>query len=195
MGAKGEGGRKAKWCRPPACGGRPVRPVRTGTLYLGLGSNVGDRLANLRIALDRLVEGGVAIRRVSSLYETEPVGYREQGLFLNAVAEAETELAPEGVLALIRRVEAALGRERTIPNGPRTIDLDILLWGERVIEQDELQIPHPRLHERLFVLAPLCELNPALRHPRLGVDMAKLKAALAGGSAVRVWGKDWWPAA
>jgi 2-amino-4-hydroxy-6-hydroxymethyldihydropteridine diphosphokinase len=173
----------------------PVRPVRTGTLYLGLGSNVGDRLDNLCAALDRLVEGGVAIRRVSSLYETEPVGYREQGWFLNAVAEAETELGPEGVLALIQRVEAELGRKRTIPNGPRTVDLDILLWGDLAIDEDELQIPHPRLNERLFVLAPLCELNPALRHPRLGVDMAQLQAALAGGSEVRIWRKDWWPAA
>ena len=129
-------------------------------VYLSLGSNVGDRLANLRTALERL---GAA--RVSPVYETEPVDYTEQGWFLNMAAELQTELPPLALLARAQQIESALGRVRTVAKGPRTIDIDILLYGDAVVRSAELEIPHPRMAERRFVLAPLADLVPELPHP------------------------------
>lgn len=108
---------------------------------------------------------GILVRRESPVYETEPVGYTRQGWFLNMVVEAETALFPMQLLARAAKIERVLGRLRTVPNGPRTIDVDILLYGNAVVRSARLQIPHPRMHERRFVLAPLADLSPDLRHP------------------------------
>ena len=135
------------------------------TAYLGFGSNIGDRERHLETALDRLAASGVRIVRVSSLYETEPVGLKAQRWFLNLAAEIETDLFPMQLLSRISKIEQALGRVRTVRNGPRTLDIDILLYGKAVVRSAKLEIPHPRIAERRFVLAPLAELAPDLRHP------------------------------
>jgi 2-amino-4-hydroxy-6-hydroxymethyldihydropteridine diphosphokinase len=135
------------------------------TVYLGMGSNVGDRERNLAAALAQLAAPALRVLRVSSTYETEPVDYTDQRWFLNLVAEAETELFPMQLLAHIVKIERALGRVRTVSKGPRTLDIDILLYGRAVIRSAKLEIPHPRMGERRFVLAPLAELAPSLRHP------------------------------
>ena len=134
-------------------------------VYLSLGSNLGDREANLRAALDQLSGPGIRILRASPIYETEPVDYAAQRWFLNQVVEAETDLYPMQLLARTGKIENALGRVRTVPKGPRTIDIDILLYGKSVVHSASLEIPHPRMHERRFVLAPLADLAPDLRHP------------------------------
>jgi len=135
------------------------------TVYLSLGSNVGDREVNLLAAVERLAEAGLRIVRLSPMYETEPVDYTAQRWFLNQVAEAETGLFPMQLLARVGKIERALGRVRTVAKGPRTIDIDILLYGKAVVRSAKLEIPHPRMHERRFVLAPLADLAPELRHP------------------------------
>ncbi len=135
------------------------------TAYLSLGSNLGDRQANLRRALDLLASPEIQIRRESALYETEPQGLRHQPWFLNMVAEIETSLFPLQLLARIRRIEKELHRKRLVANGPRTIDIDILLYANATIDTADLQIPHPRMSGRRFVLEPLAELVPDLRHP------------------------------
>jgi 2-amino-4-hydroxy-6-hydroxymethyldihydropteridine diphosphokinase len=135
------------------------------TIYLGLGSNVGDREEHLRAALDRLASVDLRVLRASQVYETEPLGIAAQRWFLNQVVEAETSLFPKQLLGRVGRIERALGRVRTVPNGPRTIDIDILLYGSAVVRAPELEIPHPRMAERRFVLQPLADLNPELRHP------------------------------
>jgi 2-amino-4-hydroxy-6-hydroxymethyldihydropteridine diphosphokinase len=135
------------------------------TVYLGLGSNVGDREDNLAAALAQLAAPDLRVLRVSSIYETEPVDYTDQRWFLNLVAEVETDLFPMQLLARIIKIERALGRVRTVSKGPRTLDIDILLYGRAVIRSARLEIPHPRMGERRFVLAPLAELAPGLRHP------------------------------
>ena len=150
------------------------------TVYIGLGSNVGDREAMLHAALKKLGLAGMHLKRVSGCYETEPVGLREQAWFLNIVAEFETDLMPKQVLHRALQIERALGRKRTVMNGPRTIDIDVLLYGNSVIDCEELTVPHPRLHERRFVLAPLAELSPALRHPVTGKTVAKMLEDLHG---------------
>jgi len=135
------------------------------TVYLSLGSNIGDREVNLRAAIEKLADAGIRTQRVSPIYETEPVDFRPQSWFLNLVVEAETALFPVQLLTRTSRVERALGRVRTAPKGPRTIDIDILLYGNVVMKTVQLEIPHPRMGERRFVLAPLADLAPALRHP------------------------------
>jgi 2-amino-4-hydroxy-6-hydroxymethyldihydropteridine diphosphokinase len=151
------------------------------TIYLSLGSNLGDREQMLQSALDRLHGADLRILRVSAVYETEPVGFKEQRLFLNLAAEAETDLFPMLLLARIQKVELQLGRKRTgPPNGPRSIDIDILLYGRFTVHSARLEIPHLRLHERRFVLAPMVELAPDLRHPTLGRTMRELLAGLEG---------------
>jgi 2-amino-4-hydroxy-6-hydroxymethyldihydropteridine diphosphokinase len=140
---------------------------------LGLGSNLGDKKAYLERALEML-SAVCQVRAVSTFHETEPVGYKEQGRFLNAAAVVETELEPRAFLQAAHAVERELGRERRIVNGPRTIDIDILLWEEQVIEEEGLRVPHPRMQERLFVLEPLGEVAAGWRHPRLGLTVGEL---------------------
>jgi 2-amino-4-hydroxy-6-hydroxymethyldihydropteridine diphosphokinase len=147
---------------------------------------MGDREASLRMALERLDTQDLKLRRVSSLYETEPIGLREQGWFLNLVAEFETGLFPKQLLRRANRIENELGRRRTVRNGPRTIDIDILLYGNSVVKTEELEIPHARFRERRFVLAPLAELKPDLRDPVTGMTVSELLGALRGQAAKRV---------
>ncbi len=135
------------------------------TVHLSLGSNLGDRAGNLRAAIAVLPGVGVRVAKVSSLYETEPVDYLEQPWFLNCVVEAETSLAPLDLLHALRGIEAQRGSQKEFAKGPRLLDMDILLYGDETIELPELQIPHPRMLLRNFVLAPLAEIAPALKHP------------------------------
>jgi 2-amino-4-hydroxy-6-hydroxymethyldihydropteridine diphosphokinase len=134
-------------------------------IYLSLGSNVGDREGNLRKAVERLASLDVRVLRSSRIYETEPVDYKDQAWFLNQVVEAETALFPMQLLARTGRVERELGRVRTRRNGPRTIDIDILFYAAAIVNTLRLEIPHPRMALRRFVLVPLAELAPDLRHP------------------------------
>lgn len=147
------------------------------TLFLGLGSNVGDRARHLAAALRTLDAWGDR-RRVSSVYETEPVGYTEQRRFLNLVASVEVALKPHEVLAWTREIEEAAGRVRSFRGAPRTLDVDILLLGERVMKTPELEVPHPRMADRAFVLVPLLELAPGLREPGTGRSYADRLAEL-----------------
>jgi 2-amino-4-hydroxy-6-hydroxymethyldihydropteridine diphosphokinase len=156
-------------------------------VYIALGSNVGDRAAMLSAAVDRMNRAGLRVQRQSSLYETEPVGGPPQGWFLNAAVEAATELTPLDVLRALQGIEQAMGRERSIACGPRTLDLDILLDGQSVIREGELDVPHPRLAQRRFVLAPLAELAPGLIHPVLGKSIAELLIRCADGAQVKLW--------
>jgi len=150
------------------------------TVYLGLGSNVGEREQNLQAAVERLHSRELRITRLSSVYETEPQGIKNQRWFLNMVAEAETELFPRQLLGRIVKIERELGRRRGIANGPRTIDIDILFFGNAIVQTGELTIPHPRFAERRFVLAPMAELEPDLRDPVSRKTMRELLAETAG---------------
>jgi len=134
-------------------------------VYLSLGSNIGDRADNLNAAIAALAGAGVRVRRVSSFYETEPVDYLEQAWFLNCVLEGETEFQPGELLRALRGIESRMGSKKLIAKGPRLIDIDILLYGKHVIDTAELQVPHPRMALRRFVLVPLAEIAPGLRHP------------------------------
>jgi 2-amino-4-hydroxy-6-hydroxymethyldihydropteridine diphosphokinase len=150
-------------------------------VYLSLGSNLGDRRQNLREALGRLVQQGkLHIARLSSLYETEPMDLANQPWFLNVVAEADTDYFPLQLLARIGRIEADMGRKRMQTKGPRTIDIDILLFGGFVIETPNLSVPHPRMTERRFVLEPMVELAPDLRHPGARRSMRELLGEIKG---------------
>jgi 2-amino-4-hydroxy-6-hydroxymethyldihydropteridine diphosphokinase len=135
------------------------------TVYLSLGSNLGDRAARLRSALEALPKAQIEVLRTSSFYETEPVDYRDQGWFLNLVAECRTELFPVQLLGRLQKIEAQLGRKRIVAKGPRTLDIDIILFGRAIVKTPLLEIPHPRFRERRFVLEPLAELAPALIDP------------------------------
>lgn len=152
------------------------------TVYFSLGSNLGDREANLQAALEQLQP-----KRISRIYETEPVDLREQPWFLNLVAEAETSLMPMQLLAKTQRIEREAGRVRTVAKGPRTLDIDILFYGSHVIRSVKLEVPHPRLCERRFVLAPLAELAPDLRHPVTHRTVREMLAALPPSQDVRLW--------
>jgi 2-amino-4-hydroxy-6-hydroxymethyldihydropteridine diphosphokinase len=142
--------------------------------FLSIGSNVGDREANLLEALGRLEAAGIHILRRSSIYETEPRDFQAQPWFLNLVVEVETELFPRLFLARIQAIELGMGRKRAVPKGPRPIDIDIVLFGNFVINERELQVPHPRMQERRFVLEPLAELEPDLRHPVSGKPVREM---------------------
>jgi 2-amino-4-hydroxy-6-hydroxymethyldihydropteridine diphosphokinase len=155
-------------------------------VYLSLGSNVGDRTKNLRDAIAALRKAGINVTHISSMYETEPVDYLDQPWFVNLAVEAETELAPSALLEILRGIETQMGSKKLITKGPRLIDMDILLYGNEVIDTPELQVPHPRLHLRRFVLEPLAELAPNVRHPISGLSVSEMLTRTPDKSAVRV---------
>ncbi|WP_409252502.1 2-amino-4-hydroxy-6-hydroxymethyldihydropteridine diphosphokinase [Bacillus sp. SCS-153A] len=156
--------------------------------YLSLGSNVGDREHYLKDAIRTLNEHHeIEVTRVSSIYETDPVGFTEQGKFLNLVLEIRTSLKAETLLRQCLQVEKDLGREREFRWGPRIIDLDILLYNEENIETEELIVPHPRMHERSFVLVPLTELSQTIKHPKFNAPMVDLLDEIPDKEGVRLW--------
>lgn len=159
-------------------------------VYLSLGSNVGDRAANLRDAISRLRAPGT-VKAVSSFYETEPVEFAAQPWFLNCVVALETEKMPKQLLTSILQIEQEMGRrrQREQKKGPRSIDIDILLFGSSVVDTKDLTIPHPALHDRRFVLEPLAEIAPEQRHPVFKRSIRELRDALPPGQAVRKTGK------
>ncbi|HYL10078.1 MAG TPA: 2-amino-4-hydroxy-6-hydroxymethyldihydropteridine diphosphokinase [Candidatus Acidoferrales bacterium] len=159
-------------------------------IYLSLGSNLGDRAAKIAAAIAALDAAGVRVLRQSPLYETEPVDFFTQGWFLNNVVEAETLLPPLALLGELRKIELALGSLKLIPRGPRLLDMDILFYGDAVLHTPELEIPHPRLAERRFVLVPLAELAPEFRHPVLRRTVAELLASTKDTSRVRRFAKE-----
>jgi 2-amino-4-hydroxy-6-hydroxymethyldihydropteridine diphosphokinase len=157
-------------------------------IYLGLGSNLGDRMGNMTSAVERLSQK-ITIKKPSSIYETEPVYYKEQPLYLNAVLSAVTELDPFELLRFVKSIESDLGRQPSFRNAPRTIDIDILFYGDQVVETQEITIPHPRIAERAFVLVPLAEIAPRLVHPLLQKRVSELLAVVEGVDGVRKFGK------
>lgn len=158
-------------------------------VFLSLGSNVGRRPDNLRRAL-RLLDADPAIRVVgtSRLYSTQPVGYTAQREFLNGVVELRTSLNPRDLLERLAGIEARMGKSTPFRNGPRRIDIDVVLYGRRQVRERGLVIPHPRMHRRRFVLEPLAELAPRVLHPGSGSSAARLLARLGTAERVRVWG-------
>jgi 2-amino-4-hydroxy-6-hydroxymethyldihydropteridine diphosphokinase len=158
------------------------------TAYIGIGSNEGDRFTNMYNSIGLLVQE-CDIVKISSIYETEPVGYKDQPYFLNCVVEVNTELRPQQLLQELKSIEMMMGRAPSFINGPRIIDLDILLYGDTVIDTAELVVPHPRLHERAFVLIPFNEIAPELVHPVLHKTIKELLNELKDGGVVKHWGK------
>ena len=152
--------------------------------YLCLGSNLGDREENLCRAL-ALLSREVSLKQMSSIYETEPVGYKEQPLFLNLVCRITTDLPPDELLCFAKRIETEMGRIASFPNAPRIIDIDILFYGDTVMGTQNLTIPHPHLKDRAFVLIPLAEIAPDLIHPKLDKSIARLANDVKGREGVR----------
>ena len=162
-----------------------MQEIKSEIVFLSLGSNVGDREKNLRDAIAALPELGVQIKKVSSIYETEPLDLLEQPWFLNCVVEGETTVSPAALLRELRELEKRMGSKKPVARGPRLIDLDILVYGLQTINSPELQVPHPRMHVRRFVLAPLAEIAPDLKHPSWRGNAAQLLDALKDKSAVK----------
>jgi 2-amino-4-hydroxy-6-hydroxymethyldihydropteridine diphosphokinase len=155
-------------------------------VYLSLGSNVGDRETHLARARERLSSDDTRILRASAIYETEPRDFPDQAWFLNQVVEIETSLFPKQLLSHLQKIERALGRLTTHPKGPRAIDIDILLYGETILSNPGLEIPHARLADRRFVLEPLAELAPDLRHPRTNATVREMLAQVHNQKVQRI---------
>jgi 2-amino-4-hydroxy-6-hydroxymethyldihydropteridine diphosphokinase len=158
--------------------------AESAVAYLSAGSNLGERQANLERGVRALLDAGLVIRQVSPVFETEPVGFHEQPWFLNIALELETDLSPDQLLSCCLAGEAGLGRVRTIAGGPRTLDLDILLYGNLIIDRPGLRIPHPRMSRRRFVLEPLACIAPGMVHPESGLSISALLAACTDPSRV-----------
>jgi 2-amino-4-hydroxy-6-hydroxymethyldihydropteridine diphosphokinase len=156
-------------------------------IYLSLGSNLGDRAANLERAIDGLAGIGVHVLRRSAIYETEPVDFLAQPWFLNCAVEAETALEPLALLRGLQGIERSMGSQKLVHRGPRIIDLDILFYGDAVIREQGIEIPHPRLSERRFVLVPLAEIAPQFVHPVMKENIRKLLGATQDKSAIHLW--------
>jgi 2-amino-4-hydroxy-6-hydroxymethyldihydropteridine diphosphokinase len=144
------------------------------TVYIGIGSNLGDREKNCLHAIELLQQKGITVTKRSSLYETEPWGFKDQPYFINMVIEIETELEPKELLRRLKDIEREVGREESLKWGPRLIDLDILIFENIILNEDTLKIPHPLMHERDFVLRPLCEIAPDIKHPVLSKTIKEL---------------------
>jgi 2-amino-4-hydroxy-6-hydroxymethyldihydropteridine diphosphokinase len=155
------------------------------SVFLSLGSNIGDRAANLNAAIEALPSAGVQVRKVSAFYETEPVDYLQQDWFLNCVVKGETQLPAGTLLPKLREIEMRMGSKKAIAKGPRILDIDILLYGDETIATPELQVPHPRMTQRRFVLVPLAEIAPNVAHPSWHATAADLLAATPDRSEVR----------
>jgi 2-amino-4-hydroxy-6-hydroxymethyldihydropteridine diphosphokinase len=156
-------------------------------IYLSLGSNIGDRAVNIARAIESLPVHGVHVLHQSSAYETEPVEMRAQKWFLNGVIEVETHLTPQKLMRALLEIERSMGRLRLTPKGPRIIDMDILLFGSEVLHQPGLEIPHPRMADRGFVLVPFAEIAPGAVHPVLQKTIAELLAETSDHSEVRLF--------
>jgi 2-amino-4-hydroxy-6-hydroxymethyldihydropteridine diphosphokinase len=165
------------------------QPASQTIAYIGLGSNLGDRAENLRLAVRGMLDAGLEVTRLSQIYETEPVETFAQPLFLNLVAELSGNSlpCPEALLARLLQIEQSLGRTRDLAKGPRLIDLDLLLYHNETCDSPLLTLPHTRLQHRRFVLVPLAELAPALFHPTLNKTISELLEALEDDSEVRLW--------
>jgi 2-amino-4-hydroxy-6-hydroxymethyldihydropteridine diphosphokinase len=157
------------------------------TVYLSLGSNMGDRAENIARAIAALRRRGVRVTQESSLYETEPLEIREQPWFLNCAIAAETELSPGRLIEVLLEIEREMGRERLVPKGPRLIDMDIVLYGLDIVKEPGLEIPHPRMAERKFVLVPLAEIAGEVNHPVAMMTIAEMLEATADRSEVGKW--------
>lgn len=156
--------------------------------FLMLGSNIGDRAGYLKEAVEAIANlEGSEVRRVSSVYETEPWGKKDQGMFLNQVVEVETELEPRELLTACQKIEKTLGRKREECWGPRTVDIDILLYGENVIDEETMKVPHPLLSERRFVLVPLAEVVPEVSIPGLGETVRNVLKGCPDGGNVKFY--------
>jgi 2-amino-4-hydroxy-6-hydroxymethyldihydropteridine diphosphokinase len=155
------------------------------TIYLSLGSNLGERERNLHAAIAALADAGVRVTKVSSFHETEPVDLLEQPWFLNCVLEGKTKAPALELLRALRGIEARMGSKKLVAKGPRLIDMDILLYGSETIDHPELQVPHPRMHLRRFVLVPLAEIGAGVVHPVLKLTAAQLLAQTPDRSVVR----------
>ena len=156
-------------------------------VYLALGSNLGDRGQNLREATRLLTQSGIQITKLSSIYETEPVDYLDQSWFLNVILEAQIELSAEQLLAALRSIESQMGSKKAFAKGPRLIDLDILLYGDEIIASPDLQVPHPRMLRRNFVLVPLAEIAPTYRHPSWPATAQEMLSRTTDRSVVRLF--------